>query len=135
MSIGSRIKEARTRLGLTQVELAKLIGVSKGSVGNYESEVSNPKEPTLWKLMEVLDVDANYLFQDGASFNASKTSEDVEGLAMDFFVDTMLGDNEVLKEFLAKLEDASKFLIDEDWRYISRTVDFAVQERKKKDKD
>lgn len=64
MGIGNRVKEARLRLGLTQAQLAALIGTTKGAIGNYESGTSHPKEPILLKLIEVLKVDANYLFQD-----------------------------------------------------------------------
>lgn len=64
MSIGSRIKQRREELGITQPVLAKLVGVSKGSIGNYESGISNPNEPILIKLFEVLECDANYLYQD-----------------------------------------------------------------------
>ncbi len=64
MGIGNRIKEARLNLGYTQEELAKLLGVTKGAVANYEIETSHPKEPIMYKLIEVLNVDANYLFQD-----------------------------------------------------------------------
>ena len=64
MGIGNRIKEARNNLGYTQEELAKLLGVTKGAVANYENETSHPKEPIMYKLIETLKVDANYLFQD-----------------------------------------------------------------------
>lgn len=64
MGIGNRIKEARLNLGYTQEELAKLLGVTKGAVANYEIETSHPKEPIMYKLIEILKVDANYLFQD-----------------------------------------------------------------------
>ncbi len=64
MGIGNRIKKARLNLGYTQEELAKLLGVTKGAVANYEIETSHPKEPIMYKLIEVLKVDANYLFQD-----------------------------------------------------------------------
>ena len=64
MGIGNRIKEARLNLGYTQEELAKLLGVTKGAVANYEIETSHPKEPIMYKLIEILQVDANYLFQD-----------------------------------------------------------------------
>ncbi len=64
MGIGNRIKEARLNLGYTQEELAKLLGVTKGAIANYEIETSHPKEPIMYKLIEVLKVDANYLFQD-----------------------------------------------------------------------
>ena len=64
MSIGSRIKQRREELGLTQPELANLIGVSKGSIGNYESNVSSPNEKILFKLFSALKCDANFLYQD-----------------------------------------------------------------------
>lgn len=64
MSIGTQIKRRREALGMTQPVLARLVGVSKGSIGNYESGVSNPNEPILIKLFEALKCDANYLYQD-----------------------------------------------------------------------
>ncbi|MCX4339959.1 MAG: helix-turn-helix domain-containing protein [Lachnospiraceae bacterium] len=72
MGIGNRIKEARNNLGYTQEELAKLLGVTKGAVANYEIETSHPKEPIMYKLIEVLQVDANYLFQDAVKLPLEK---------------------------------------------------------------
>lgn len=64
MGIGNRIKEARKSMGLTQEELAKLVGVTKGAIANYENGTSHPKESILYKLIDVFGCDANYLFQD-----------------------------------------------------------------------
>lgn len=64
MGIGYRIKEARENLGLTQTELGKIVGVTGSAITNYENETSHPKEPIMYKLIEALRVDANYLFQD-----------------------------------------------------------------------
>lgn len=64
MGIGKRIKEAREQIGLTQSELGELVGVTGSAITNYEKETSHPKEPVMYKLIEVLKVDANYLFQD-----------------------------------------------------------------------
>lgn len=64
MGIGYRIKEARENLGFTQTELGKMIGVTGSAITNYENETSHPKEPIMYKLIEALKVDANYLFQD-----------------------------------------------------------------------
>lgn len=64
MGIGHRIKEARERLYLTQTELGALVGVTGSAITNYEKGTSHPKEPIIYKLMETLNVDANYLFQD-----------------------------------------------------------------------
>lgn len=64
MPIGNRLKEARIQRGLTQEELARAVGVTKGAIGNYETGVSSPKESVLIKLMQVLEIDANYIYQD-----------------------------------------------------------------------
>ena len=64
MPFEKRLKEARIRKNMTQEDLAKAVGVTKGAIGNYESGVSSPKESILIKLMEILEVDANYLYQD-----------------------------------------------------------------------
>ena len=64
MSVGCRIRELREDKELSRAELADKIGVTIGAVSNYENEVSSPKEPILFKIMEVLECDANYLFQD-----------------------------------------------------------------------
>ena len=64
MSIGSRIKQRREELGLTQPELAKIIGVSKGTIGNYETGLSAPNEKNFFKLFDALKCDANFLYQD-----------------------------------------------------------------------
>ncbi|NLZ45376.1 MAG: helix-turn-helix transcriptional regulator [Clostridiales bacterium] len=64
MSIGDRIKEKRINLGFSQVELAKLIGVTKGAVGNYENDTSIPKTEILLRIFDALKTDANYLYQD-----------------------------------------------------------------------
>ena len=64
MGIGKRIKEAREHMGLTQSELAGLVGVTNSAITNYEKDTSHPRESVLYRLLEVLEVDANYLFQD-----------------------------------------------------------------------
>lgn len=64
MSIGSRIKERREQLGMTQPQLADALGVSKGAIGNYETDANSPKASILYKVFDVLQCDANYIFQD-----------------------------------------------------------------------
>lgn len=67
MSFSSRLKEARKAKNLTQKELANLLGCGKNTISGYESVGKNHRDPsvaTIAKLMEILEVDANYLFQD-----------------------------------------------------------------------
>lgn len=74
MSVGSRIKELRENKGISRSELADKIGVTIGAISNYENEVSSPKEPILFKLMEILGCDANYLFQDSINIPSNKNN-------------------------------------------------------------
>ena len=83
MSIGSRIKELRTKRGITQEELAQKIGVTKGANGNYENGVSSPKIELMYKLFDALDCDANYLHQDdmkNSIYKDTATPEEFEKL-------------------------------------------------------
>lgn len=75
MSVASRIKELRESNGLSRNELAEMLGVTVGAISNYENGVSSPKEPILFKIIETMGCDANYLFQDVV--NIPKQKNDV----------------------------------------------------------
>lgn len=64
MSFGSRLRERRESLGLKQNELGNLLGITGSAIGNYENGVSSPKADILYKVFDVLQCDANFLFQD-----------------------------------------------------------------------
>lgn len=64
MGLANRLKERREQLGLTQGEVASILGITPGAVGNYENGVSTPKADILFKVFDALKCDANYLFQD-----------------------------------------------------------------------
>ena len=68
MNFGKRMQERREQLGLSQAALAKLLGVSQSTIGNYEAGISFPKEEVMLRLFDCLDTDPNTLFQD--SFRA-----------------------------------------------------------------
>lgn len=86
MSFASRFKERREELGLTQSELGKMLGIRGTAVSNYEIGVSSPKADVLYKVFDVLQCDANYLFQDdikkspALSSEALKLARDYDGL-------------------------------------------------------
>ena len=64
MSIGSRIKELRENKNISRNDFATMIGVTVGAISNYENDVSSPKEPILFKIIETLECEPNYIFQD-----------------------------------------------------------------------
>lgn len=64
MSLCSRLKEARKTAGMTQDQLANALGIAKTTVSGYETGHREPEMAILYKIMKILNVDANYLFQD-----------------------------------------------------------------------
>ncbi len=62
MSLGSRVKEARERKGLSQTELAELMGYkSRSSINKIESGERDIPRSSLIQLAEKLDVTPQYL--------------------------------------------------------------------------
>ncbi len=64
MSFGEQMQRRREALGLSQTALAKQLGISQSTVGNYEAGISFPKEEILLRLFDCLDTDPNTLFRD-----------------------------------------------------------------------
>ncbi len=61
-NLGARIKILRTAKGLTQAELGKLVGVTKGAVSQWEGGlISNIKLKTALQLCQVLGTDIHFL--------------------------------------------------------------------------
>ena len=73
MGFKERLKEARENKGLKQIELSKMIGLSRNVVSNYENGTSYPNIDVLYKLLDILDVDANFLLQDECDINSDVT--------------------------------------------------------------
>lgn len=61
MTIGERIKTARSNAGLTQRALAEKSGMATGTVQQYELGKRQPRIEQLQKIADALDVDINYL--------------------------------------------------------------------------
>ncbi len=61
MLVGSRLKSARKKLGLTQEELGNLVGVGKSAICCYEKETRNPNLETIIELIYTLGVSSDYL--------------------------------------------------------------------------
>lgn len=59
--IGTIIKELRLENNLTQPELAKKIGVSKGIISLWENNVNEPKASHIRNLALIFNVSADYL--------------------------------------------------------------------------
>jgi transcriptional regulator with XRE-family HTH domain len=72
--VGQRIRERRTMLGLTQQQLADLIGVTYQQAHKYERGINRVSAGRLYELARVLSVDVGFFFQgledaDGEAFS------------------------------------------------------------------
>ena len=68
MSYNSRLREARKNAGLTQTELGNMVGCAKTTITGYETGKSEPSMAMLSNIMHALNVDANFIFQDGSVY-------------------------------------------------------------------
>ena len=54
-NIGKRLKKLRLKMGLSQVEVAKLINVRRETIGRWERESHVPRNICKSKLVEILN--------------------------------------------------------------------------------
>jgi transcriptional regulator with XRE-family HTH domain len=77
-SLGDRLRKAREHVGLTQVELAAGIGISRASVVNYETGRFEPGRPVL--LSWALRCGVDYEWLAGRPHPGLSTSGDPTGI-------------------------------------------------------
>ena len=97
MAFNDRLKESRTNAGLTQEQLSEKLGIAKSTLSGYESGNREPSIATVAKMLDILDVDANYLYQD-----------EVEKITN---VVVNIGEKTILEKY-RKLDEDGKQLID-----------------------
>ncbi len=56
-----RFKQLREEAKLTQIQLADKLGISKGTIGNYESGIRKPRLEDLECIADFFNVDTDYL--------------------------------------------------------------------------
>jgi transcriptional regulator with XRE-family HTH domain len=64
IDLGQRIKAWRTRKGISQTEMARLVGVTPSTISQVESNLIFPSLPALLKIAEVLSINVGVLFQE-----------------------------------------------------------------------
>ncbi len=72
---GNNVKRYRTRLGLTQEQLAELCNCSAQTISGTETGYSFPSSKVLFKLAESLHIPLMYLFNFGEDSTISNIEE------------------------------------------------------------
>lgn len=84
IKIGARLKEARDAAGLTQSELAKLVGVKgKQAISNWEHDLTRPNMETLELLAQHLNISVMDFYCAPQKDSAVFIGADGEGISLD----------------------------------------------------
>jgi transcriptional regulator with XRE-family HTH domain len=112
MKIGLAIAMRREELGMSQVDLAKVVGVSKASVCRWESgDISNMKRDKIQKLADALHISPiDLLDEETEGFVHKKTPLEPIALRASVSEWTKLL-NSLSDENLIKLRDYAQLLI------------------------
>lgn len=70
LKLGGRLRDMRTKRGLSQKELADRIGVTSSTISQVEGNTIYPSIPALLKMAEVLAVEVSAFFQEGSDTSA-----------------------------------------------------------------
>lgn len=62
-NLGDRIKKLRIEAGLTQPDLAKMVGVTNGVISFWVNNVNEPKASYIRKLAEIFAVSSDYILE------------------------------------------------------------------------
>lgn len=78
MGFSERLRELRKGKQYSQSMLAGLVNVSVNAIANYENGCNYPKFPVMIDLMDALECDANYFFQDYIALDHTKEISEEE---------------------------------------------------------
>lgn len=117
MSLGEKLKQARNNKGYTQVEAAKLLGITNGALSGYERNYRDPDTTMLKKLSDLYNVSLEWLLNSTvtSSPQISKGSFDDQAAFEKFMNDPNL---EVFYKELPKSDEEEIEQLREFWEFI-----------------
>lgn len=107
MEFKDRLKEARTKKGLSQSALCKAIGIHVTNISRYERGENKPNTEILQKIANALDVTTDYLMDGSVNDKAQNVISDKELLSQFLRVEKLPNDKkaiitELIEAFLFK---------------------------------
>lgn len=75
-SFSVKVSEARNKLGVSQMALAEMVGVSDRAIKSYEKGEKHPRPSTMFKLAKALQVSTTYLSDDSCEDPLSEIEKD-----------------------------------------------------------
>ncbi|MBQ7398887.1 MAG: helix-turn-helix transcriptional regulator [Clostridia bacterium] len=78
LNIGEKIGNLRAKTGLTQTDLAKLLGISRSSVNFWEMSLSSPSVANIIEMSKIFNVPTDYFLSEN-----DKELIDITGLTFE----------------------------------------------------
>lgn len=78
MTFGEKLKNARTKAGYTQEELANILAVSRAAVAKWESDRGMPDIGNLKVIAGTLGISLDYLLDDGSRLDLSVVKKPID---------------------------------------------------------
>lgn len=107
MEFSERLKKLRKDTGLTQVDVARKLGISQQAYASWERGVKKPTQDNLVKISQVLNVSVDYLVG-----NLQEKSDDLDNIELLFRMNSKdLTDKEKAvfkKELIEFMEERKK---------------------------
>ena len=114
MAFAVRLKELRKQAHLTQVELAKRLGIGQSSYADWERGKKKPTQENLVKIAQVLNVSVDYLVG-----NSEEKSDELDNIELLFRMNSKgLTDEEKAifkKELIDFMEERKKAFEQENY--------------------
>ncbi|PEF14602.1 hypothetical protein CON87_34240, partial [Bacillus cereus] len=80
MNFSERLKELRLEFGITQQDLASVIGVTEGAIRKYENNSGKPRSSNLEQLAKFFNVSVSYLLGETNIKSGSEIDDVMEKL-------------------------------------------------------
>ncbi len=104
--VGARIRERRTTLGLSQQQLAKMIGVTYQQAHKYERGLNRISAGRLFEIAQVLDVPISFFFEGLSPGSDAPTVSTRQRMFLELARNFALIDNDKHQEALSQMARA-----------------------------
>lgn len=104
--VGSRIRERRVMMGLSQQQLARMIGVTYQQAHKYERGLNRISAGRLFEIAQVLDVTVSWFFEGLASKTEATESSPRQRMCLELARNFAMIDNEKHQEALSQMARA-----------------------------
>lgn len=124
MSLGNKIKELREKMGKTQLDVSKFLGVTYQTIYKYEKDIAVPPADAIIKLAEYFNVTTDYLL--------GRTNDSASN------IDKRLQENKIKASASSDIDLAKYAQLDEDKKkfvdkQMNAMIDMFLEEKNKKD--